>query len=402
MTFRPTGLDARIRMLVDDAVARRVCSAAGVAVTIDGSPAVRVVAGVLQRVGDDGSELPDEDRRPATADTLFDLASVTKVYSAHTFLGLVAAGVFALDEPIAGWMPEYEEGERRRVTLRHLLTHTSGLPATWSGWQEPFARILAATDPDAPPFRAMPVIDRDELVADLAATPLTALPGERWEYACTGFNTAMLVAERATGQAWGTLVARHTLEPLGLVTTTFRPDRSRTAASEYQPELHRGVTRGDVHDESSWSLGGVAANAGLFGDLEGVTHFAETLRAGGDERTATLMWNDQLPCTLGRPGTPHGGHEFGASLGLRIGESSWMGEHGSTSRGHTGFTGTSVQIDRDRATTIVILTNRVHPSRVGEEMQALRAAIADAVLGGTPCPREHPRRSSGVLSQKFA
>jgi CubicO group peptidase (beta-lactamase class C family) len=386
MASRSTDPEARIRALVDDAVAQGVCSAAAVGVTIDGLPAVRVVAGVLQRVGDDGAPLPAEGLRPAAPDTLFDLASLTKVFSAHTLLGLVAAGALALDEPIAAWLPEYADGERRRVTLRHLLTHTSGLPATWSGWRAPLARILAATDPAAPPFRAVPAGDRGALAADLAVTPLTALPGERWEYACTGYLTAMLVAERATGEAWGPLVARHTLQPLSLTTITFRPDRSGTAATEYQPELHRGVVRGDVHDEASWSLGGESANAGLFGDLAGVTRFAEAIRAGGDERTATLMWEDQLPRVLGCPGTPHGGHAYGASLGLRIGESAWMGRHGAASRGHTGFTGTSIQIDRDRAASIVVLTNRVHPSRAGEGTQELRAAVADAVLGGPPRP----------------
>ncbi|MBF9066940.1 serine hydrolase domain-containing protein [Streptacidiphilus fuscans] len=365
----------RISDLLDAAVARGTCSAAAVAVTVHGEPVLRYGTGVLQRFDDDCAELPAGRQQPVTPETLFDLASVTKAYSAHTLLGLVASGTLALDAPLADHLPEYREGERPKVTLRHLLTHTSGLPAVWDGWR-PAAERRAAPNALAswPP-------DRRTLLADLAATPLTAPPGTRWEYACTGYLTAMLLAERATGEPWEALVARHTLAPLGLAATTFRPDPARTAATEHQPQFARGTVRGTVHDEASWSLGGTAANAGLFAPLEDVARFAEAIRRGEDERTAAWMWEDQLPDVLPpdaeRP--PHG-----ASLGLRIGETVWMGAAGRRSRGHTGFTGTSMQIDRERGLTVVLLTNRVHPTRDGGSVHPLRAAVADAATALAP------------------
>jgi CubicO group peptidase (beta-lactamase class C family) len=364
----------RIAALVDQAVADGVCSAAAVAVDVDGAPALRHWAGVLQRIGDDGAELPAAERPPVRPDTCFDLASVTKVYSAHTLLGLVAEGVLALDAPVARWLPEYREGARSEVTLRHLLTHTSGLPAVWDGWREAVRRRA----PDGAPPSAP---DRRALTADLAAVPLAAPPGTRWVYACTGYLTAMLLAERATGRPWAELVRRHTLDPLGLAATTFRPDRERTAATEYQPEFGRGTVRGVVHDEAAWSLGGTAANAGLFAPLEDVLRFAEAIRRGEEERTAVWMWDDQLPSVL-RPEAQRPPH--GVSLGLRIGETAWMGPEGSACRGHTGFTGTSLQIDRARGVSVVLLTNRVHPTREGRPVHPLRAATATAALADFP------------------
>jgi CubicO group peptidase (beta-lactamase class C family) len=147
----------------------------------------------------------------------------------------------------------------------------------------------------------------------------------------------------------------------------------RTVATEYQPALARGTVRGTVHDEASWSLGGTAGNAGLFATLGDVARFTEAIRRGEDERTGVWMWDDQLPGILPpdaeRP--PHG-----ASLGLRIGETAWMGASGADCRGHTGFTGTSLQIDRGRGVTVVLLTNRVHPTRDGGSAHPLRAAVA--------------------------
>jgi len=373
-------LEARLTTLLDVALDSGVASAAAAVVVVDGTVAARSVRGTVATVDDDGAPIPAEGRTPVADGALFDLASVTKTYSAYTLLRVVESGVLGLDDPIAEHLPEYrDDPDRRSVTLRHLLTHTSGLPATWPGWRAPFEQALAALPDGAPPFRASPLPDRAPLRTDLARTTLTAPPGRHWEYACTGFNTAMLVAEAATGESWADLVSRETLVPLGLADTLYRPAdagrRDDVVSTEYQPELHRGVVRGDVHDESSWSLGGATANAGLFADVDDVARFGEVIRRGETEVTARWMWDDQLPAVTGRA-DPRG-DGTGASLGLRVGETSWMGAPGGGSRGHTGFTGTSVQVDRDAGLTIVLLTNRVHPTRHGSGTTDLRRAVAE-------------------------
>jgi CubicO group peptidase (beta-lactamase class C family) len=370
---RSTALSAEIDAALSAALADGVFSAAVAEVAVDGDVVASVVVGDKARYSDDGHPIAPESLEPADADTRFDLASVTKVFSAFTLLSLVQDGLLELDAPIARWLPDYASGEKARVTLRHLLTHTSGLPAVWEGWREPLGRHIRAIGPDAPSWREFPLGVRDELIADLLATPLVAAPGTRWEYSCAGFNTAMALAERATGERWSDLVSTRALGPAHADATTFTPDPGSVAATEYQPAFGRGVIRGIVHDEASWSLGGASANAGLFGTARDLLRLGERIRTGLTPVSSDAMWSDQLAGILAGERPP-----FGSSLGLRIGESSWMGDSGTRARGHTGFTGTSVQIDRDAGLTIALLTNRVHPSRDGEGTHALRTAIADA------------------------
>ena len=380
MLGKVIALSRAVEAVLREENSRGVFSAAVCRIAIDGETIVSVALGELAHVDDEGQPISPNDCVAVEEDTLFDLASVTKVFSAHTLMMLVDRGELHLDAPIAFVLPEYANGAKSSVTLRHLLTHTSGLPATWDGWCAPLSEILQTRSVGSLPLRESPIADRHALVADLLATDLNTAPGTRWEYSCTGFNTAMILAERATSRSWPTLVAETTLVPLGLRDTSFSPDVARTAATEYQPELGRGMVRGIVHDESSWSLGGACANAGLFGTSADLLALGEAIRIGATPVTESRMWENQLPDVLHRDYALDGDNRFGASLGLRIGELVWMGRFGHHSRGHTGFTGTSLQIDRGCALTIALMTNRVHPTRQGDGISGLRAAIADAAF----------------------
>jgi CubicO group peptidase (beta-lactamase class C family) len=374
---RPDGaIGAGIRQLLEAGIASEHFSGAACAVSVDGDTAVELYLGTQATWGPDGRRIPEGQRTPVDASTLFDLASVTKIFTAHTALALVDAGVADLDVPIAEVLSSYGSGDRARVTLRHLLTHTSGLPATWLGWHEQLNRYLAGR-PETERLTATPLQDREALIADLLRTPLEDAPGSRFEYACTGYNTTMALFEALTGRDWPSLVSENTLDPLGLRDVTGDPELARAAATEYQPHLHRGVVKGVVHDESAWSLGGNAGNAGLFATARDLLAFGEAIRIGEGRVRGEWMWDDALTAALGRPTTSADGG-FGAALGLRIGDRSFMGAS-SGARGHTGFTGTSLHIDRDAGFTIALLTNRVHPSREGNGLQELRARIADSV-----------------------
>lgn len=311
---------------------------------------------------------------PATPGTLYDLASVTKLFTTVTALGLVDGGVLALDEPVGTWLPAYRSGAKAAVTLRQLLTHTAGLPAEWNGWRAPLAA-----------GRAM---DRPALVADLLDTPLVAEPGVRFEYSCAGFNTVMALAEAATARPWAELVRTGVLEPLGLggptgdSGITGRPDPALCAATEYMPDLGRGLVRGVVHDEAAWQLGGLAGNAGLFATAPALLDFAEALRTGLagvlSPAMAAQMWENQLPRVLG-PGWRDAAPSWTQGLGLRIGQTEWMGPAGSNARGHSGFTGTSLLVDREAGVSVVLLANSVHPRRDGPGVARLRLRVAQAV-----------------------
>ncbi|GAA5179958.1 hypothetical protein GCM10023322_11160 [Rugosimonospora acidiphila] len=295
-----------------------------------------------------------------TGDTIFDLASITKVYVTTMVLSLVEEGALGLDEPVATWLPSFADGERTRVTPRRLLTHTSGLPALLSLWT------------DWP--------DRRSRVEAILNAPLVRTPGTGFEYSDIGYLTVGLLAERVTGRTLPELVRERVTGPLGLVDTGYLPPADklpRVAATEYEPAEHRGMVRGEVHDENSWSLGGTVGHAGIFGTASELARLGEMLRCYGaldgvrvlSEETVDQMTRDQLPAGVD-PGFRHG-------LGLRVDDPGFMGPlAGSGAFGHTGFTGTSLVVDRGRELVVVLLTNRVHPSRDWADVSGLRREVA--------------------------
>ena len=315
-----------------------------------------------------GTPAPAALRRPVTEDTIFDLASITKLFVATVALSLVEEGTLGLDEPVASWLPSFRtEPARRLVTLRQLLTHTSGLPALmrlWTDWPDPAARARA-----------------------VLREPLINEPGAAFEYSCVGFIVVGLLAARVTGQPLPLLVRVRVTEPLGLTDTGYLPGADvldRVASTEYQPEVGRGMVRGSVHDENSWSLGGIAGNAGIFGTAGDVARFGEMLRGNavapilGADMLAE-MTRDQLPARID-PGFRHG-------LGVRIADPNSMGVLASDGAfGHTGFTGTSLVVDPRREIVVVLLTNRVHPSRDRSDISALRVDVARLAASSEPDP----------------
>lgn len=337
---------------------------AGAVVGIDhGREQILTSAGHARRYADlAGSPLPSDEQVPVTEETLFDLASLTKLFTASVITTLSERGLLDLDEPLHRFFESYEAPDRDRVTVRHLLTHTSGLPPTVSVWRD--------------------VPDASDRPAAVLATPLEAEPGTRFAYSCAGFITLGLLAEQLTGKPLDDLVHRLVCEPLGLTRTSYRPlDRldgiapNQIAATEcYDASDHRGI----VHDETAASLGAVAGNAGLFGPAADLLRFGRFFLDGttvgaapiSDEGRAEML-RPQLPDTI------ENGYQSG--LGFRIDDQGFMGSlvGRGTAYGHTGFTGTSLVIDHDRGLVLAVLTNRVHPSREWSELQPFRRAIAD-------------------------
>ena len=315
-----------------------------------------------------GSELPVLTAGAAGPGTFFDLASITKLYTTVTALALVDRGVLELDAPIGRYLPPYSRGDKSSVTLRHLLTHTSGLPSEWTGWHAALSQGQS--------------FDRKVLLAELLTTPLEAAPGTRFAYSCAGYNTVMALAEHVTGTPWAELVQYWVLERLATHDITGSPRLEHSAPTEFQPGLGRGMVSGIVHDEAAWSLGGLSGNAGMFATADGLRVFGSALLQGLpgilSPALAAEMWREQLPDMLGahfnsaEPG-------FGQGLGLRINQQPWMGVEGTQARGHGGFTGTSLLVDKAKGIVIALLTNRVNPSRDGDDATALRKSVSDVV-----------------------
>lgn len=296
----------------------------------------------------------------ATTDTLYDLASLTKLYTTTAVMRLVEQDRLSLDEPFATWVPEFATGGKDEVTLRQLLTHTSGLPADVPLWK------IASTG--------------DERMQQELRTPLSAPPGARYLYSDLGLIAIGHLLEQLTGSRLDTVIHDLVTAPLGLSQTTFLPSeelKPRIAATEDQSDPDRGMIWGEVDDPNAWALGGIAGHAGLFSIAQEVAHFGQMYLQGGEIDGTRLLSEDSVAemtrNQIGKLGARGIGWELNASF--------YMGKLASNATfGHTGFTGTSLVIDPRRDLVVVLLTNRVHPTVDGPSINSLRMAVANAAM----------------------
>ncbi len=292
-----------------------------------------------------------DDPTPVESDSLFDLASLTKTFTAATLVRLAELGLLNLDARVQEILGLGEDAQD--MTLSHLLLHTSGMPAESRIWRE----------------RATLVPDR---VQRLLSVQLESPVGAVHRYSCIGYIAAGIVAERVTGESLQVLIRRHLLEPLGLDSVTFGPvDPARAVATEEQPWAHRGPVRGEVHDELSWYLGGRVGNAGLFATAPDVLELVESLldtRMFSQESRRLLTTNLLTP----RQHAP-----YGQAMGVRIEDRELS--LGSGALGHPGFTGTMWLALPDSRVAAVLLTNRVHPERHRVDLGPFRRRFSSVV-----------------------
>lgn len=305
-----------------------------------------------------GMELPRAERVAMTTSTPFDLASLTKLFTAFTALQQIERGTFGLDTRVADLLPEYTAASRHRLTVRQLLTHTTGLR------------------PELPLYEHA---DHTARLAALRAEEPVARTGTRI-YSDLNMLILQQLLERSTLRPLDQLVADGITRPLGMTATRFGPV-PRAAATEDQrrpwAKLDRGMVRGAVHDENAWALGGVAGHAGLFSTARDLAVFCRTLLGGGSYGTARVLGPDHVELMLG------------LGLGFETDQPWFMGElAGPLAAGHTGFTGTSLLVDRASDTFLVLLANTVHPRRsIPDSGPRARAAtrLSRALRGSGGC-----------------
>ncbi len=287
-----------------------------------------------------------DDPTPVTEDSLFDLASLTKTFTAAAIVKLAQQGVLNLDDPVADVLPVGRGRGAERITLRMLLTHVSGLPAESFVWRD----------------EAVPV---DHRVQRVVASALESEPDTVFRYSCVGYISAGAVAERITGRSLDQLIRELITEPLGISSVAFGPVAARLAvATEEKPWVGRGTVRGEVHDELNNYLGGKAGNAGLFANAPDVLSFAEAFLDG-------RLLNPTMLAEVTANGlrTSHGAG-FGHGLGPRIDDPDFFGTaHGF---GHIGFTGTLWFADPRTGVAAALLTNNVHPHRDHADLTPFR------------------------------
>lgn len=327
-------------------------TAADVLVLSAGNPIAEVVHGV-EAAFSDAHGTPRPETTAVTAETRFDLASITKLFTAALLLEELADHGLNLRTPVADVLPAYREEGRQGVRFGHLLTHTSGLPAVWPGWRE----------------RPTPEQAR-QAVLDLR--PITA-PDETHVYSCIGYLHAGFAAEALAGQPLDALLRRRLTGPLGLTSTGYRPPPGTpVAATEWQEYPAPGITSGEVHDETARSLGGVAGNAGIFATARDLAHFGEALRVG-----APGVLRESTRALMSRPLVD--GPSYQQAVGPRLADTANFGRLAPGGLGHTGFTGTMLLVDPRMGLTLVVLTNAVHPNRQWNDPSVFRRDVAAVV-----------------------
>ncbi|MFD8834298.1 serine hydrolase domain-containing protein [Streptomyces griseofuscus] len=283
---------------------------------------------------DTGVELRPEDRVPVTVDTPFDLASLTKLFTSVAAVQQIERGTLAMDTPVGHYLPEFRILSEHRVTVRQLLTHTSGLRPE------------------------LPLYDCPDRTARLTMLRAEAPSGPPGTYRYSDLNMLFLqfVLERVTGRTLDVLVRNGITRPLGMTATGFGPCPGAAATEDqWRPwaKADRGMLRGVVHDENAWALGGIAGHAGLFSTARDLAVFCRTLLGGGSYGPARILAPDFTDLLLTPPG-----------LGFALDQPWFMGAlAGRGAAGHTGFTGTSLVLDRATDTFVVLLANTVHPRR---------------------------------------
>jgi CubicO group peptidase (beta-lactamase class C family) len=300
---------------------------------------------------------------PAPNDsTLWDMASLTKVTALTTaMMQLWERGLVDLDAPVQRYLPEFQGRLKERVTVRHLLTHSSGLPA----W-----RPLYAEGPTP-----------DSILKLVYATPLDTTPGARMVYSDLGAILLGQIVVRLTGEPFDRYVQERIFGPLHMNDTRFRPPREvwdRVAPTEVDTAWRKRQIRGEVHDENAYALGGVSSHAGLFSSARDVARFARMLLRGGELDGVRIV----APETITQFTALQDSGLSNRALGWEKPNGRNSAGHRLSARafGHTGFTGTSIWADPEKDLFVVLLTNRVNPTRARTGIFRVRVDLADAVV----------------------
>ena len=364
MVLRPsTEMSAQLKpayQLLDRAIANSAFPGAVLAVGWNGQVAMRAFGRLAQ----------DSKAKKVTEDSIYDVASLTKpIVTTTAIMMLAQQGRVNLDAPVEDYLPDFAEGAksdpdpkwRARVTLRMLLVLTSGLPAHRDFYKE---------------AKGQPAI-----LARVLAEPLIREPGMQIEYSDVGFILLGEIVTRLTGEPLDSFAKREIFQPLGMDRSMFNPSRRlrpEIAPTEIDNTSRRRLVWGEVHDENAWAMGGIAGHAGLFSTARDVAIFAQTILNGGiyaHKRILSRATIEQFTSKMTL------GNSASATGWFVPTEPSTSGRYfSSKSFGHIGFTGTTLWIDPERNLFVILLTNRVHPTRSNDKIRQVRPAVHDAVM----------------------
>ncbi|MEX1054833.1 MAG: glycoside hydrolase family 3 N-terminal domain-containing protein [Rhodothermales bacterium] len=356
------GYPAEAGMSGDDL--RRVDSLLHAAIEDGAFPGAAVAigrGGVLTKL-DSYGYFTYENRTPITTRSRFDMASLTKVISTTTAaMKLVEEDRLDLEDHVVEYLPEFGMNGKEKVRIRHLLTHSAGLI--------PFRT-----------FHKMGVTRREALIDSIMAEKLIYTPGTDSRYSDFSMITLMLVIEKITGRDFASYAEEEIFKPLGMVDTGFLdttgPDTT-VVPTEVDAGFRNRLIQGEVHDETAWILGGTSGHAGLFSTVEDLSKFAYMLLNDGEINGRRFL-NPETIRKFTRPYAPKKHtRAMGWDTPSRDGYTSAGRHFGPKSFGHTGFTGTSMWLDPEQDLFVILLTNRVYPTRENSKITQIRPKLAD-------------------------
>ncbi|WP_328847092.1 serine hydrolase [Streptomyces sp. NBC_00258] len=338
---------------------------------------------------DTAVEFPAGQQIAMAQDTVFDLASVSKLFTSILAVQQIERGALELEGKVASYLPDFGGAGKQDITIRQLLTHTSGFRA-WI------------------PLYSAPTYE-EKLQLIWKEAPLNP-PGTKYLYSDLNLISLQLVLEKITGRALDALLRSEITAPLGMRRTRFNPPASwkpKTAATEDARKpwsgLDRGLVWGEVHDENAYSLGGVAGHAGVFSTAWDLAVLGRALLNGGVYGRARILEPESVELMFTDFNTAFPGDEHG--LGFELYQHWYMGAMATPrTAGHTGFTGTSLVLDPTTDSFLIVLGNSVHPVRGWRSGSAPRVAAANNLARAVPVrpPRGRTAWFSGMATATSA
>ncbi|GFG08811.1 UPF0214 protein YfeW [Aspergillus udagawae] len=327
---------------------------------------------MLQYADANGTELPPSQQLPARTDTIYDMASLTKLFTTVAALREIDTGRLSLNRTVASYMPSFAANGKENITILMLLTHTSGFPP----------------DPE-PPLNDPVYKTVEQRIAAILNQNLSNAPGSTYLYSDLNFMSLGLLLEHVTHKKLDRLIRDFT-NPLGMHDTFFNRGNiegpaflfyPRMAAEEFQIEVLGPMepqrpqpVRGTVHDENAWALDGVSGHAGLFSTVEDTAVFCQMILNNGTYGGHRILSREVVDLIFHNFNARFLGHEHG--LGFELNQYYTAGPMASLqTASHTGFTGTTLVIDRPSNTFFLLFANRVHPSRNWSSNNIAREAL---------------------------
>ncbi|MFE7002287.1 serine hydrolase [Streptomyces griseus] len=338
---------------------------------------------------DTGVEFPADRQIAMAEDTVFDLASISKLFTSLLAVQQIERGALELEAAVASYLPDFAGGGKQDITVRHLLTHTSGFRSWIPLYEEP---------------------TREGKLRMLWEEVPASTPGTAYLYSDLNLISLQLILEKITGRPLDVLLRDEITAPLGMHRTRYNPPASwkpKIAATEdARPPwsgLDRGLVWGEVHDENAYGFGGVAGHAGVFSCAWDLAVLARTLLNGGVYGRSRVLSEESVDLLFTDFNTAFPGDEHG--LGFELYQHWYMGAMATPrSAGHTGFTGTSLVLDPSTDTFLIVLGNSVHPVRGWRSGSAPRVAAANQLARAVAVRPERGRTAwfSGMASASTA